>query len=86
VNFGRERDRLRQPGHLGLQTGTADPTELEVEGGVFTSDGASLLFTPNDSGTELSTAVVTPSTIDPRLYSHYRVRGPGFSVDVRLRE
>jgi hypothetical protein len=71
---------------LGLQTGTADPTELEVEGGVFTSDGASLLFTPNDSGTELSTAVVTPSTIDPRLYSHYRVRGPGFSVDVRLRE
>jgi hypothetical protein len=71
---------------LGLAGYNGDPTALTVDGGEFTSDGLTLHFTPNESGVELSTARVVPSTIDPRVYSPYRVRGPAFFIDVRLHD
>ncbi|MCS5713824.1 hypothetical protein NVV95_04580 [Herbiconiux sp. CPCC 205716] len=74
---------LRSP-FLTFTDAGAVPGRLDVDGGSFTSDGTTVLFTPDPDGTELSTARAVPWSTDPATYTPYRTHGPSFYIDVRV--
>lgn len=71
------------PAYLGLQT-DHDPTVSVVPGGTFSSDGATITFTPDGSGSSTATTGVIPWTSDPRRFTPFRTNGAPFTIHVTL--
>jgi hypothetical protein len=72
------------PPYLAFNVPGSDLLTQVVDGGTFTSDGTTVSFTPGVEEADVSTAHVVPWTIDPRMYSLFRVHGKAFDIDVRM--